>query len=270
MTRAAVRLSLCAGAALALLAACDRERKAPAAPDAGVDTAAATAAAPLTFESDTPYAEVELTLPASLGAHPALHRALYDEEVRKLRQFAEGSQADRTEAGFPADMPPYTKDIAFDTALETPRLLSLERTDSEFSGGAHPNTLSAGVLWDKAENRRLAPQQLFAPGADLSSLDQALCTAVNAAKRERAPDAETLRLDGDDTWNCPRAATTPFVLAAGDQPGKAAGVTFLIGPYMIGPYAEGPYEIDLPLVVFRSLLAPAYASEFGGTLRPSA
>ena len=46
--------------------------------------------------------------------------------------------------------------------------------------------------------------------------------------------------------------------------GKAAGLTFLIGPYTVGPYVEGAYEIALPASSFRSLLAVAYADEFGG------
>ena len=67
----------------------------------------------------------------------------------------------------------------------------------------------------------------------------------------------------------PKASATEFVLAPGDTTGKAAGLIFLIGPYQVGPYAEGPYEIALPLSVFRSLLNPAWADQFGGELSRS-
>lgn len=250
-------------AATALLAGCDRDGAGQSA--AGSDPASAGQASrtPLAYTSKTPYAAIELKLPPSLKAYPTLHSALYAEEVRQLRQFAEGAQGERTEAGFPADMPPYSKDIAIDAMFDGKRLLSLRRADFDFSGGAHPNTLHSGILWDKAEQRRLAPADLFLKGADLSVLDQALCTAVNSAKRERAPDSPGVTLDGGE-FSCPRAATTPFVLASSDQPGRAAGLTFLIDPYQVGPYVEGAYAIDIPLSVFRSLLNPEYASEFGG------
>ena len=56
------------------------------------------------------------------------------------------------------------------------------------------------------------------------------------------------------------------MLTPGTVDGKAAGLTFLIGPYQAGPYVEGGYEIAVPATLFRSLLAAAYAGEFGGQL----
>lgn len=260
-------LILAAVAAALAVAACNRDRdpaKAPA--KAPAPAATASAASPLAYEAKTPYAEVELALPAAIKTQPDLHAALYADEVRGLRQFAEGAQGERTEAGSPADMPPYSKEITVTAAAETGRLLSLKRRDFDYSGGAHPNTLMSGLLWDKALKRRLTSADLFAKGADLSALDQALCSAINTAKRERSPDAVNLTLGSGDDFNCPRAGSTPFVLAASSQFGKAGGLTFLIDPYQVGPYVEGAYEIDLPLTAFRSLLAPEYAGEFGGAL----
>ena len=104
---------------------------------------------------------------------------------------------------------------------------------------------------------------LFRPGADLSVLDKALCTAANAAKQARSPGSETATLDGK-MWTCPKAVSTPFVLAPSTTPGKAGGVVFLIGAYQIGPYSDGPYWIALPQSALRALLNPAYADQFDG------
>ena len=41
-------------------------------------------------------------------------------------------------------------------------------------------------------------------------------------------------------WACPKASETAFVLTPGTTPGKAGGLTFLVGPYVIGPYSDGP------------------------------
>ena len=263
----ASRIVLAACVATLALSACNRDRD-KAAPDApapapGAAATPAEAGAPLGYESGTPYASVKLSLPPALKAQPDLHAALYAAAVRDLRQFVEGAQADRTEAGTEPGMAPYEKTIEFKPAAETGKLLSLERVDYDFTGGAHGNTLFAGVLWDKALKRQITAADLFRKGADSRALDQALCAAINAAKKERSPDAEPVSLGGTQ-WSCPRALATPFVLTPGTVPGKAGGLTFLIGPYQVGPYAEGPYEIVVPQSVFRALIAPAYAEEFAG------
>ncbi len=266
MTRP-LRFLLLTAAVAASLAACNRDRdepKAPAArsnPDAMVTPA--DAAAPPGYEAKTQYADVRLTLPAELKAHPDLHARLYAEEVRRLKQFAEGAQGELTEAGAPTDRPKYENTVTLTAVAETPKLLSLKRASFDYSGGAHPNTLTSGILWDKALKRQIGLADLFRKGADLTALDQALCSGLNTAKRARVPDGASISFESKP-FACPRVASTPFVLTPGDTSGKAAGLTFLIGPYQAGPYAEGAYEIVIPATIFRSLLATAYAGEFGG------
>jgi hypothetical protein len=186
--------------------------------------------------------------------------------VRGLRQFVEGAQGELTEAGADTDRPKYEKTITVTTALETSKLVSLRRVDFDYSGGAHPNTLSSGILWDKALKRRVGLADLFRRNADLTALDQALCTAINAAKRARVPDSAAVTLGGRPGSACPRAADTAFVLAPGTVNGKAAGLVFFIGAWQVGPYVEGGYEIALPVSSFRSLLVNAYADDFSGQL----
>lgn len=252
------------------LAGCNRDREtdradAPApAPTATITPA--EAAAPMSFEDATPWADVRLTLPAALKPQTDLHARLYAQEVRALRQFTEGAQGELTEAGVDDDQPKFSKTVAITAAAETGKLLSLKRVDYENSGGAHPNTRISGLLWDKALKRRVALPALFKAGADLTALDQALCAAINTARRARVPGAAPIALGGPAGAACPRAADTGFVLAPGTVGGKAAGLVFLINPYQVGPHAEGGYEIALPATTFRSLLAVAYVDEFAGQL----
>lgn len=255
-------------AVTATLAACNRDREtAPdgAAPDTAPVVAPATAAAPMSFDSDTPFAKVKLTLPAAIKSQPDLHAALYAKEVQTLRQFVEGAQGEQAEAGFEEDRPPYEKTIAVTAAGETGNLLSLKRVDFDYSGGAHPNTITTGILWDKTAKQQIPGNALFRAGADMTALDRALCAALNTAKTARSPGSAPVTLTGSD-WSCPRASATPFVLTGGSVPGKAAGLTFLVGPYQIGPYSDGAYEIALPASAFRALLAPQWAGEFTGDL----
>ncbi|MDQ8028440.1 MAG: DUF4163 domain-containing protein [Brevundimonas sp.] len=252
------------------LAACNRDKEtrtdAAASPGGALVTPAA-AAAPMSYESKSGSANVGLKLPDAIKGQPDLHARLFSEEVRKLQQFAEGAANERLESGEEgAPNWTYEKQVNLTAALETGKLLSLKRADFDFSGGAHPNTLTTGILWDKALKRQIGFNDLFQRGANLTALDQALCSAINAAKRARVPDSKSLTLGTGGDWNCPRASATEFVLTPGTEPGRAAGLTFLLGPYAVGPYAEGPYEIAIPVSAFRSVLAVAYADEFGGQL----
>ena len=242
----------------------------PAPPTPATSVTPAEAAAPFDFRSETPYASVELTLPQALKPYPDLHARLFAAGVRDLRQFTEGSQSDRTEAGGDIGVGPYEKTIELDTPVETGKLLSLARTDYEFTGGAHGMSSFSGVLWDKALKRDLAPTDLFRQGADLSALDAALCAALNAEKKERDPAAAPLTVAAADgtMWSCPRATVVPFVLAAGSTPGKAGGLTFMVGPYIVGPYVEGSFWVNVPQSAFRDLITPAYVDDFAGDPTP--
>lgn len=262
---ASVRALILTAAVAATLAACQRrEEKAPApAPETPAAVTPADAAAPMAYETKTPFANVKLSLPDAVKSQPDLHARLYAQEVRDLRQFVEGAQGIRTEAGDDPSQPPYEKTIGFTPAAETDKLFSLKRTDFDYSGGAHPNTVTTGLLWDKSLKRQITPAEFFVRGADFTALDRALCAAANAAKKARDPSAQPVR-PGGDMWACPKASETAFVLTPGTTPGKAGGLTFLVGPYVIGPYSDGAYELAIPQSVFRALIAPAYADQFEG------
>lgn len=262
--RAALLLTL----GVAVLAGCQRreaEPETPAeAPAPGATVTPADAAAPLNFDSRTPYAEVALRLPEAVVRQPDLHARLYAADVRDLRQFAEGAQADLSEFGG-GGMRGYSRTISWSPGAETGKLLSLGREVTEYTGGAHDSLAYSAVLWDKALKRTVDPAALFRTGADLSALDRALCEAINLAKKARDAGIPPVSLGASDTFSCPRAAETPFVLAPSDTPGKAGGLTFLIAPYTVGPWAEGSYQVQVPQAAFRQLLAPAYVDEFAGT-----
>jgi hypothetical protein len=266
----ALKFLLLVGAAATVLAACNRKEEEAAAPPPAIPAGPAGAAAPnhpLAYESKNSFANVKLTLPDAVKGQPELHKAVYDASVKDLQTFVEGAQADRTEAGGDGGMPPYERVIEYGTAVQTGKLFGLSGTSYEFTGGAHGNPAYLAVLWDKALKRRIDLNALLKPGADRGALERLLCAAVNAEKKVRDPQAETLTLgppkDGA-YWSCPALSETVVGLAPSTTPGKAGGLTFLIGPYVVGPYAEGGYEIDLPQSAIRALLNPAYADEFAG------
>jgi hypothetical protein len=253
-------------AALTALSACNRREEA-AAPAAPVEIPAPAAAGPLTYEKSTPSAEISLKLPERVGQLPALYAQLFASGRNTLDGFAEGAVGEIEElrsAGLPAQ--PYGRSIEYAVAAETPRLISLTVTHYENTGGAHPNGSIDGLTWDKATGKVVPTAELFAPGADMTIADRALCVAVRAAKMERTGQAE---FSGGEFNGCPPLRSAAATLAPSTVAGKAGGLTVLFSPYQIGPYAEGAYEITLPLAAIRSVLAPAYAAEFDGAPPPA-
>lgn len=266
MKRAVVALAASA-LVLSLAGACQRRDETadapPATPVTGAAETPADQAAPLTYSRETAYATVELELPQAITAYPDLHAAIYGEEVRTLRAFLEGAQGDHTEYGGEG-MPPYEQTITYAPAGESARLFSLRETSSQYTGGAHSMYGFSGVIWDKTSDRRIEPATLFRAGADMASLDRALCDAINAARTDFVGEPSRLTMTETDGWACPRAIETPFVLAPSTTTGRAGGLEFLIGPYLVGPFAEGAYRIVVPQAAFRGLLNQAYAGEFAG------
>ena len=257
------------GAAVSVLAACNRKEEEAAPPPAipAGPNATAASTAPLAYESKNAFANVKLTLPEAVKGQPELHKAVYDASVKDLQTFVEGAQADRTEAGGDGGMPPYERIIEYGNPVQTGKLFGLTGTSYEFTGGAHGNPAYLSVLWDKALKRRIDLNALLRGGADRAALDRLLCAALNVEKKVRDPQAAVLTLGEPKPgtyWSCPTLSETVVGLAPSTTPGKAGGLTFLIGPYVAGPYAEGGYEIDLPQAQIRAFLNPAYADEFAG------
>lgn len=247
-------------ALLALLtlavAGCDRKADTPEQPAAASQPAQA-AAVPLSYEATSADAEVSLTLPEALRAYPELHRRLYDREASALSAFAKNAVEERRAMGM--ELPPYSMEVVWRVAAETDRLLSLTREESNYSGGAHPNSATTTLIWDKQAGRE-APLEVLFPAADAyPALENRLCEALKAEKAERGG----VPLDGDN-WTCPKWKDVNLALAPATTRGKAGGVTALLSPYEVGPYVEGAYEITLPTSAVASAVAPAYRGEFAG------
>ena len=253
-----LRLAMIAAAVTATMAACDRGDRAPKTDKAPAE---ALAEGPLKYESITTYAKVSLSLPETIRSFPDLYNDLYQTEVGALKDYVEGAQSDRSEFGS-ADLPPYEKNISFAVPVETDRLFSMIRTDFDYSGGAHPNTVATGILWDKSLNKRITAEDLIAKDANRAALARTLCQAIDTAKKGR-PGSVPLSTGG--TWTCPDLKDLSIVLAKGDTAKKASGITFLLDAYEVGPYVEGAYYITLPFEALRQSINPAYAAEFGGT-----
>ncbi|HTK36629.1 MAG TPA: DUF3298 domain-containing protein [Caulobacteraceae bacterium] len=254
---------------VALIAAsCERKPPPAPAPKPAVPAPAAAPAAlpPLSFRQNTPDAEVALTLPAAVAKVPALYTKLYSDGRNSLRAFADGAKGDLEEQRATGEtVRPYRQSLDYRLSAETPRLMGLQVSGREDTGGAEPTNSLRGLIWDKAAGKEIQARDLFARDADLTAADRALCDAIHAAKKARSGDAE---LNGD-LKACPKLTAVPLTLAPSTVAGRAGGLLALFSPFQLGDAGAG-YRIAIPLETIRSALAPAYAAEFAGAPAPGA
>ena len=195
-----------------------------------------------------------------------------------LRQEAAVAKAqlinDNTE--FRTSLPDDPRDVQlayeaiWSRAADAGSLASVRMDFYGYGGGAHPITDFDGRIFEKATGKRLSLSDLFNKPVQMSGIPDALCKAIEAEKKARDMPFD----DAGDPISCkgPEPSVKldePVVFAASVEPGKAAGLRYLFGPYAIGAYVEGPYVIDVPAAAFIRDLKPEYASGFGGAFDPN-
>lgn len=218
-------------------------------------------AKPFKTESKSRFLEFEYGWSSEANAIPALARR-FTTDMRKQRasmtSAAQSDAAERKKNGYPFH--PYSQVTSITTAGQSPRLLSLNISNYAFTGGAHGNSGTTALLWDRAINREIKLASLFIRATSFSALTwTAYCKALDEERLKRR-NGEKL---GGDFNQCPKLTDLAITPTDKDKDGRFDTVMFVASPYVAGPYAEGEYEIGLP--VTRQLMAaikPAYRTSF--------
>lgn len=214
---------------------------------------------PVELRSETPLISWAASWPAEVNAIPALERLIREPAEKALAEYtrdARKQKAERDKERF--DFNPYMYESVVEVAGQTPRLLSIIRSWSEHSGGAHPNRFTEELLWDKQANA-LVPVAKLLQQATLDSLYRVrFCKALEAERAERR-EGEPL-----DMFNeCPKFADLKIVPKGPEKGGPMSTLLFHADPYVAGPYVEGEYDIELPVdAAFVAALKPEYRSSF--------
>jgi hypothetical protein len=221
----------------------------------------AAAAAPHKVVRDTPALEFSYEWPAEAVAIPALDLKLFREakaELAEAQKYAAEDQAlaRKQKRGFNR----HYFSGGWESAGETPRLLSLEGAFEAFAGGAHPSHDQRALLWDRKLNRRIAVGELFARAGAFEALTRAAyCKALD---QERAERRSGEKLDGEFA-QCPKYSELVIVPSDANNNGRFDTIDLIAPEYVAGPYVEGDYLIELPVTTqLISALKPAYRNSF--------
>ncbi len=204
--------------------------------------------------------QFEYSYPLAAGSVAGLKAYLDDDLEKTQNEFAadaKEAQGDAEEFSYP--FRPHSLTSAWEVVADLPGWISLSRESWAYTGGAHGNSFTSGLVWDKENARAMAPIDLFSSGAALeTALSENYCAALNEQRRER-------RGEGADAGifdECPKLEELTVLV------GSSNGETFdriglIADPYVAGSFAEGPYEVTLPVdAAILGAVKPAYRTAF--------
>ena len=216
----------------------------------------------VSVDEQTELFAFDFSYPKEAAAIPGL-KARLDGELaqarRTLEKEAREARAEARDAGFPFNA--YSSGTAWKVTGNTPRYLALVAELYSYQGGAHPNSGTRSLVWDREAGRAIEPLDLFAsPTALGEAISAPYCEALDAAREKR----RGIPVDaGDSTFGaCPTVDQLTIVLESSN--GKAFDTLGLLAdPYVAGPYAEGAYELSLAVTeAVVQALRPVYREAF--------
>jgi len=146
------------------------------------------------------------------------------------------------------------------------RYVSIVRDDYEHTGGAHPNSTSDTILWDKSAGKRISIRPFFTEtednGPTMKAMRQGVVISLQAEKKQRGLEDSDMSAIGAIEPKLLKIG--PVSLAPSTVKGKSSGLTFHYSPYAVGSYAEGPYVAFVPWEALQPYLTPEGVRIFGG------
>ena len=205
---------------------------------------AAPPAKPFVFEEKTDLIDFHFAWSAEAAAVPQLVSRFRGEMNKARDELIAGAKQDkamRDEEGL--EFHGYQSSTDYETAGQSDRLLSLSADAGSYTGGAHGNSGTSALLWDRQAAKEIKVSDLFAGAANRDRLlTQRWCDALNKAREEKRGEPVT----GSDMFDeCPKLDEIAVVPTDEDGNGRFERLTLTASPYVAGPYVEGSYEIDL-------------------------
>jgi len=196
------------------------------------------------YEEKNDLIDFHFAWSAEAAAIPELVTRFQAEMAKAKDELAAGAKEDkamRDKEGF--DFHGYQSSTDYQTAGQSPRVLSLFVDASAYTGGAHLNHGTNALLWERQAAREIKIADLFAESANRDRLlTQRWCDALNKAREEKRGEPVT----GNDMFDeCPKLDEIAIVPTDKDGNGRFERLVLTASPYVAGPYVEGSYEIDL-------------------------
>jgi hypothetical protein len=232
-----------------LITACGQQSAAPPASEANASTSAPAkpaTAAPKAFTYDEKNRQIEFHYgwSAEAAAVPQLVDRFTKDMAKVKAELVKGAEEDkafRAKEGF--DFNVHSSETDYRTVGQSPQLLSLSVDAGAYTGGAHGNYGTSGLLWDRGAAREVQVADLFAAPANMNRLlTQRWCDGLNEAREEKRSEP----VSGDGMFNeCPSLNDIAIIPTDDNGNGQFEMLVLVASPYVAGPYAEGSYNVEL-------------------------
>ena len=190
---------------------------------AGAHVAQVTTA---TVQDETPVYKIDARYPEfGIAAIDTQIKSDIDGAISEIRSYPAN----------PADMasPQNELTIRYDRPYIGPDVVSAKLYLSQYTGGAHPNTLVSGLNFDRASGTRLLQDDAFKMIG--LTVDQVSTKATAELKAKLGGDMF------EDGANSNPENFSSFLISA-DK------VTFIFQPYQVAAYAAGAQEVSFPRI----------------------
>lgn len=218
------------------------------------------------FSVKTKWIETSVILDAKIKADPALAaNCLAEGKAWAAKKRADADKERRQDPEL------FRNAWSFERKYQTrsvvhDRYLSIVRSDYEYTGGAHPNSSSDTILWDRSAGRRISIRPFFTETADngptLKAMRLGVIASLQAEKKKRG--AEGTDASAIEAIEAKLLRIGPVSLAPSTEEGKSSGLTFHYAPYAVGSYGEGEYVAFVPWEALKPYLTAEGARIFGG------
>jgi hypothetical protein len=218
------------------------------------------------FSIKTKWIEASVTLDTKIKADPALaSNCLAEGKAWAVKNRADADKERKQDPELFRNAWSFGRKYEIRSVVDG-RYVSIVRGDYEYTGGAHPNSSSDTILWDRSAGKRISIRPFFTETADngptLKAMRQGVIASLEAEKKKRG--AEGTDTSAIEAIEPKLLKIGPVSLAPSTAEGKSSGLTFHYAPYAVGSYAEGEYIAFVPWETLKPYLTPEGVKIFGG------
>lgn len=219
----------------------------------------------ITIEIDTDILTASANIDGAISAFaPALGERIKTETEEALETAKSVAAEDKDEEYFM----PHDYQYDYIKTATVGDIISVEFMNMFYTGGAHPNYMIGGIIYDRANEADIPAKALLSEDGT-AAVKSALMEKLAVAKLKRMSmepqDLPVLREEVAEVF--PVDVEFWFgevTLVPSTEPEKFGGAVVHYSPYEVGPYAEGSYDLLLSAAELQGHLAPDYAGLFGG------
>jgi hypothetical protein len=218
------------------------------------------------FSVKTRWVEAAVILDAKIRADPALAaNCLTEGKAWAVKNRADADKERKQDPELFRNAWSFERKYGTRSVVDG-RYVSIVRSDYQYTGGAHPNSSSDTILWDKSAGKRISIRRFFTETGDngptLKAMRQGVIASLEAEKKNRG--AEGTDASAIEAIEPKLLKIGPVSLAPSTAEGKSSGLTFHYSPYAVGSYAEGEYVAFVPWESLKPYLTAEGVAIFAG------